>query len=139
MWLLFALLSAVTAALVAIFGKLGLTKIDTTLATTIRAVIMAVFLLAVSLSLEKFKDFSWGALNGKQWMYIVLAGLAGALSWLFYFAALRTGAASRVAAIDRLSVVFVFLLALVVLHETLKLKSAVGIVLIAVGAVLMVL
>ena len=139
MWLLYAFLSAVTAALVAVFGKLGLAKIDTTLATTIRAVIMAAFLIIIALGLKKFEGFSVGAWSSRQWLYIVAAGIAGALSWLFYFTALKTGLASRVAAIDRLSVVFVFIFALLFLGETLKLKSAIGAVLIAVGAVLMVI
>ncbi len=136
--MLYALLSAVTAALVAIFGKLGLSKLDTTLATTLRAIIMASFFIIASLVLRKFEGFHWNALNAKQWWFIVLAGVAGALSWLFYFAALKTGAASKVAAIDRLSVVFVFIFALLILSEPFKLKAALGAAMIAGGAILMV-
>lgn len=139
MWLTYALFSAIFAALVAIFGKLGLSKVDSTLATTIRSIIMAVFLLVISLSLEKFKGFTWSSFNGKQWLYVALAGVAGALSWLFYFSALKNGAASKVAAIDRLSVVFVFVLAVLFLGETLKIKSVLGAVMIAGGAMLMTL
>lgn len=139
MWLLYAFLSAVTAALVAIFAKLGLSKIDTTLATTLRAMIMASFFILASLILRKFEGFHLNALNGKQWWFIVLAGVAGALSWLFYFAALKTGAASKVAAIDRMSVVFVFIFSLLVLAEPFKLKALLGAALIAAGAVLMVI
>lgn len=137
MWLLYAILSAVTAAGVAIFGKLGLSKIDTTLATTLRAIIMASFFVIVSLSLQKFKGFSVYDLNGKQWLFIFLAGLAGALSWLFYFASLKIGTASKVAAIDRLSIVFVFVFALLFLGEKFSMKAAVGAGLITAGAILM--
>jgi len=137
MWLLYAFLSAIFAALVAIFGKLGLNKIDSTLATTIRSIIMAGFLVLISVVLEKFKGFSMHGLNGRQWWFIILAGVAGALSWLFYFAALKIGDAPKVAAIDRLSVVFVFLFALAFLSEKFTWLAALGAVLIAGGAVLM--
>lgn len=139
MWLLLALLSAVSAALVAIFGKLGLSKIDTTLATTIRAIIMAVFLVVVALVMNKFKDFAPNNLSAKQWWYIVAAGIAGALSWLFYFGALKLGLASRVAAVDRLSVVFVLLFSIIMLGEHLTWKNGFGALLIAGGAILMTL
>lgn len=139
MWLLYALLSAVTAALVAIFGKLGLSKIDTTLATTIRSVIMAAFLILIALSLKKFDGFSLHDWSSRQWLYIALAGVAGALSWLFYFSALKIGLASHVAAIDRLSVVFVFIFAALFLGESFNLKSSFGALLIGLGAVLMVI
>lgn len=137
MWLTYAILSAITAALVAIFGKLGLSKIDSTLATTIRGVIMAVFLLIVTLSLGKFQHFSVHNLNTKQWLYIVFAGIAGALSWLFYFAALKSGQATRVAAVDRLSIVFVLIFAVLFLGESFKVKPAIGAALMAIGAILM--
>ena len=134
-WVTLALLSAGFAALVAIFGKMGLQGIDTTLATTLRAVIMAVFLVGVSLALGKFEavpDF-----GKKAGLMIILSGLAGALSWLFYFSALKAGPASAVAAIDRLSVVFVFILALIFLGETFTWKSALGALFVALGAILM--
>lgn len=139
MWLILSILSAVTAALVAIFGKLGLSKIDTTLATTIRAVIMAGFLVSVALVMGKFRGFTTASLNGREWLYIILAGVAGALSWLFYFAALRTGLASKVSAVDRLSVVFVLIFAILFLGEAFKWKAALGAFLIVAGAILMTL
>lgn len=137
MWLLYALLSALTAGLVAIFGKLGLSKIDTTLATTLRAIIMAGFFIVLSLSLQKFKGFSVHDLNGRQWLYIALSGLAGALSWLFYFASLKLGPATKVAAIDRLSIVFVLVFAVLFLGERFSIKGVVGAVLMSGGAILM--
>ncbi|MBU0597542.1 EamA family transporter [Patescibacteria group bacterium] len=136
-WIIFAILSALFAALVAIFGKIGISKIDTTLATSVRTVVMAVFLVIVSLVLGKAPLLS--TINSKALLYIVLSGVAGALSWLFYFFALKNGPASGVAALDRLSVVFVLILAILILGEQLTWKSATGIGLMAAGAILMVL
>lgn len=138
MWIVYALLSAVTAAFVAIFAKLGLRQIDTVLATTVRSLIMAVFLVVVSLALKKFDGFSPASWSSREWGLIALAGISGAVSWIFYFMALRSADASRVAAIDRTSLVFVALLAVVILGEQLTAKAVVGIVLMVVGAILMV-
>jgi len=132
---MYALLSAVFAALVAIFGKIGLKNIDSTLATTIRSIVMAVFLVAVSFSLGKFSFL--GALNSKALVFIVLSGVAGALSWLFYFFAIKSGTVTGVVAIDRTSVVFAFLLAVLFLSEAFTWAKVLGAVLVAVGAVLM--
>ena len=134
-WILLALLSAASAALVAIFGKIGIQHVDTTLATAVRAVIMAVVLVAVSFSLGKWKLLD--TLDNKALVYIALSGLAGALSWFFYFFALKLGPASGVAALDRLSVVFVLILAALFLTEKLTWMTGVGAVLITVGAILM--
>ncbi|KKW22313.1 MAG: hypothetical protein UY71_C0002G0005 [Parcubacteria group bacterium GW2011_GWB1_52_7] len=139
MWLLFAFLSAIAAAGVAIFAKLGLQTIDSTLATTVRSVIMAGFLVIVSFLLKKFDGFSLTSFSSREWILIALAGIAGALSWLFYFFALKQGFASRVAAIDRLSLVFVVVLAAVFLGETLGWKSALGALLMVAGALLITL
>ena len=109
MWLVYAFLSSITAALVAILAKIGLKNIDSTLATTIRSIIMAVFLVLVALSLKKFQGFSINSFSNRDWILIILAGIAGALSWLFYFLALKTGLATKVATIDRLSLVFVII------------------------------
>lgn len=135
-WIIYALLSAFFASLVAIFGKVGLSGIDTTFATTIRAIIMAAFLVVVSFALGKV-DFGT-SFNAKALAFIALSGIAGALSWLFYFSALKSGPASAVAALDRLSVVFVLALALLFLGEHLSWKSGIGSVLVALGAMLMV-
>jgi len=134
-WVLFAILSAMFAALVAIFGKIGLTNVDSTLATTVRAIVMAVFLVAVSVGLGKTELIS--TINNKALTFIVLSGVAGALSWLFYFFALKHGPASGVAALDRLSVVFVLVLAVLLLGEKLTLLTGVGAGLVTLGAILM--
>lgn len=136
MWLILALLSAATAGAVAIFGKIGLKGIDTTLATAVRSVIMAVFLVSAAGVLGKFKDFSVFSFGAKGWIYIILAGVAGALSWLFYFAALKLGPASAVAAIDRLSIVFVVILAAFFLGEHITKYSFVGALFVVMGALL---
>ena len=136
MWLFFAILSAITAALVAIFAKIGLQAIDPTLATTIRSIIMAVFLIISSFSLKKFQNFNLFVFNSKEWLMIVLAGIAGALSWLFYFFAIKAGKVSAVAAIDRLSIVFVVILAALFLNEALKSTTIIGAILVVIGAIL---
>jgi transporter family protein len=138
-YIILALFSALTASLVAIFGKLGLKNIDPTIATTIRSLIMTVFLVIVSLFLKKFENFSLNLLTSKDWLLIILAGISGALSWLFYFWALKFGPASHVAVIDRLSLVFVILLSVLTLGETFNLKVFVGMILIVLGAILIVL
>lgn len=134
-WIFFALLSAVFAALVAILGKIGIQNIDSTLATTVRAVIMAGFLTVTALLLGKGKLLS--TIDSRALTFIALSGIAGALSWLAYFVALRTGPASAVAALDRLSVVFVLIFAVLLLSEQLTWKTGVGAALITIGAVLM--
>lgn len=139
MWLLFAFLSASFAALVAIFGKIGLEKIDSTLATTLRAIIMATIMILISLSLGKFKNFSFSSLDQKAWLMVLLAGVAGALSWLFYFLALRSGSATAVSAIDRLSIVIIVFLAALFLGESLRAQSILGAVLVVIGVILITL
>lgn len=136
-WILFALLSAVFAALVAIFGKIGIKDIDSTLATTVRSVIMAGFLIITSLALGKLDLLK--TLNSKTLSFITLSGIAGALSWLFYFFALKNGPTPGVAALDRLSVVFVLVLAVLILGDHLTWKSSLGAILLTTGAILMTL
>lgn len=135
-WLLFSILSAFTAALVAIFGKLGLRSIDSTLATTIRSIAMAIFLVAVSFSLKKFEGFSFGCMVAKDWLLIGLSGLAGALSLLFYFFALKSGDSTKVVAIDRMSLVFVAIMAFLFLGESLKWQQMVGVAFMVGGAIM---
>ncbi len=139
MWLFYAFLSSITAALVAIFGKLGLKGVDSTLATTIRSLITAAFLIIVSLFLKKFEGFSINTFVSKDWLLIVLAGIASALSWLFYFFALKYGLATKVVAIDRLSLIFVIILAAIFLGEALGWKSVLGALLMIAGAILITL
>ena len=136
MWILYALLSAVFAAAVAILGNIGLKDIDTTLATAIRAAVMAIFMVGIAAILNKFALYK--TVGNKALLFIVLSGVAGAISWLFYFFALKYGPATGVAALDRLSVVFVVILAALFLGEALTLKSALGLGLIITGALFLV-
>ena len=136
MWIAYALISALFAGAVAILGKIGLKDVDTTLATAIRATVMAVFLLIATTALQKFSLIQ--TIGSRALTFIVFSGIAGALSWLFYFLALKYGPASGVSALDRLSVVFVVILAALFLGEALTAKSVIGLVLIVGGALLLV-
>lgn len=136
-WIVFAIASAASASLVAVFGKIGIKNIDSTLATTVRSVIMSIFLVLTALLLGK--HHSLGTIDKKTFIFIALSGIAGAVSWLFYFLSLKTGPATAVAALDRLSIVFVIILAALFLQETITWKTAIGSILIAGGAILMAL
>jgi bacterial/archaeal transporter family protein len=136
-WTIYALLSAVFAALVAIFGKIGLKNIDSTLATTIRSVVMAIFLIITAFSLGKFNFLN--TIDNKALIFITLSGVSGAISWLFYFLAIKLGPVSAVAAIDRTSIVFVFILSVLFLSESLTVLKSIGAIAIVIGAVLMAL
>ena len=114
-WIFYALLSAMFAGLVAIFGKIGLKNIDSNLATTIRALVMFLFLLIVIIFQKKYLLIN--QIKPIDYLYILGAGIAGALSWLFYFLALKSGSASKVASLDRLSIVFVLVFSLLFLGE----------------------
>jgi bacterial/archaeal transporter family protein len=141
LWIVYALLSAFFAALVALLAKKGfgdLGDLDTTLATTIRALIMAVFLVFISSYLHKFTLLH--TIQNRDFVFIVLSGIAGALSWLCYFAALQhvpNTRVSAVAALDRLSVVFVLILSVLFLHEKITVIKLIGMVLITLGAIFM--
>jgi transporter family protein len=131
LWILFGFLSALFAALVAVFGKIGVRNIDTTLATTVRAIVMALFLIIVSLILGKQSLIP--QINSKALLFIVLSGIAGALSWLAYFLALKIGEVKGVAVLDRFSVVLAILLAWLILGESITIKNLIGMILITAG------
>jgi transporter family protein len=136
-WIIYALFSAVFAAGVAIFGKLGISKVDSTLATTLRAIIMAVFLLLVTLTFGKFSELN--TIDSKALRFIILSGLSGAVSWLFYFLALKTGPATGVATLDRMSLVFVLIFSALFLSEGFTAKTIAAVILMVAGAVLLIL
>jgi len=135
-WLIYALLSAIMAALVAIFGKIGLKDIDANSATAIRAVIMALFLLGVVLVQGKASQLGEIFTQKKAMSFIVLSGVSGALSWLFYFLALKGGKVSQVGPIDKLSVVLAVVMAFIFLGERISWINAIGVAMIAGGAIL---
>lgn len=139
LWLVFALMSAVTAALVAIFGKIGLQSVDANTATAVRAIIMALFLVGVVVFQGNLKQIPIILADKRTITFIVLSGIAGAASWLFYFLALKYGNVSQVAPIDKLSVVISAILAITFLGEKVSLLGGAGIALIAIGALLVAL
>ena len=136
-WLIFAILSAVFVAMVSILSKIGLKNIDPTLATGVRSVVMFIFMVLVLLFTKKFPELS--ALDKKSDFYIIFAGIAGALSWIFYFIALKLGKASQVAPIDKMSVVLIIIFAALFLGEKFTLKIALGTLLLAAGTLLIIL
>ncbi len=138
-WLIYALLSAITAAGVAILGKIGLQQLDANTATAIRAVVMAIFLVGVVVVQGKLNLVSTFLNDKKALLIIALSGIAGALSWLFYFMAIKEGKVSQVAPIDKLSVVFAVVFAAILFGEKISLLAGIGVAMIAVGAILVAL
>ncbi|MCO6540470.1 MAG: EamA family transporter [Gilliamella sp.] len=138
-WLIYALLSAITAASVAILGKIGLQHLDANTATAIRAIVMAIFLVGVVVVQGKLNLINTFFNDKKALLIIALSGIAGALSWLFYFMAIKEGKVSQVAPIDKLSVVFAVVFAVVLFGEKISLLAGVGVAMIAVGAILVAL
>jgi transporter family protein len=133
-WLFWAVLSAIFAALTAIFAKIGIEDINSDLATFIRTVIVLISLGLILFATGQFSDP--GAISKKSWIFLVLSGLGTGASWLCYFRALKLGPATLVAPIDKLSVVMVALFGVVFLGERPSLNGWIGIALIAAGAVL---
>ena len=132
-WLFWALLSALFAALTAILAKIGIERVDSNLATAIRTSVVVVFTWLIAFATRQPNSFA--ALTGRSWLFLALSGCATGLSWLCYFRALQMGEASRVAPIDKLSVVLVMLFAMIFLGERLTWGKGVGVVLIAAGAI----
>lgn len=137
MWWLFALLSAVFAALTSIFAKIGIEDVDSNLATAIRTVVV----VGMSWLMVFVTNAQSGITNigKKSWIFLVLSGLATGASWLCYYKAIQMGDVSKVVPIDKLSVVFTLVLAFIFLHEDFNAKSLVGCILIAAGTLFMVL
>lgn len=138
MWMVLAAGSAVFAALVTIFGKIGLREVDPTLATIVRGVLMAVLLVGIGLVFRKFESFDASVFTARAWWYVTLAALAGALSWICYFAALRTGPAGAVAVIDKLSVVIIVIAAAFLFSEPFSVWTGLGLVLLVAGSALII-
>ena len=136
MWLLFALLSAVFAALTSILAKVGIAGVKSNLATAIRTLVALVMAWGMVFLTDAQSGIS--AISKRSWLFLILSGLATGASWLCYYRALQIGEASKVVPIDKLSVVITLVLAFVFLHEKVTVKSAVGCVLIGVGTLLMV-
>lgn len=133
-WLIWALLSAVFAALTAIFAKVGVESIDSDLATFVRTVVILVILGAILLATKQLQNLR--SVSATSYFYLSLSGIATGASWICYFRALKLGNASQVAPIDKLSVVLVAVFGVVFLSETLSAGNWAGIGLIALGALL---
>lgn len=137
MWFLFAILSAIFAALTSILAKIGIDGVNSNLATAIRTVVVVVMSWGMV-----FLTNSQGGISDiskKSWLFLILSGLATGASWLCYYKALQIGDASKVVPIDKLSVVITLILAFVFLHEEFTIKSLIGCILIGIGTIVMVL
>lgn len=135
MWWIYALLSALFAALTAIFAKIGIKGVSTDLATAIRTVV--ILILAWSLVLFK-GEANMSGLTKTNWLFLLLSGCATGLSWIFYFKALQMGKVSQVAPVDKLSVALAILLSVLFLGEQLTVKNAIGACLIIAGTMVLI-
>ncbi|HEX8023011.1 MULTISPECIES: EamA family transporter [unclassified Mucilaginibacter] len=136
MWWIYALLSALFAALTAIFAKIGIKGVDTDLATAIRTVI--ILILAWAIALFKGTHGGISSLTKTNWTFLILSGCATGLSWICYFRALQLGKVSQVAPVDKLSVALAIALSVVFLGEPLTLKNAIGALLIIGGTIVLI-
>ena len=137
MWFIFALLSAIFAALTSILAKIGIEGVNSNLATAIRTVVVVI----MSWAMVFLTNVQGGIMDigKKSWLFLILSGLATGASWLCYYKALQMGEASKVVAVDKLSVVITLVLAFVFLHEQFTAKSLIGCFLIGAGTLFMVL
>jgi transporter family protein len=137
MWLVFAILSAVFAALTSILAKVGIEGVDSNLATAVRTVVV----VAMAWIMVFITNAQSGLLQigRKSWIFLILSGIATGASWLCYYKAIQLGDVSKVVPVDKLSVIITLALAFVFLHESFTLKSAIGCVLIVAGTLIMVL
>ncbi len=137
MWFVFALLSAIFAALTSILAKVGVEGVNSNLATAIRTVVV----IAMSWGMVFLTNSQNGIteISRKSWIFLILSGLATGASWLCYYKALQIGDASKVVPVDKLSVVITVVLAFVFLHEQFTIKSLIGCILIGIGTLVMVL
>ena len=137
MWLIYALLSAFFAALVAIFAKIGMKGVDSDLATAIRTIV--ILLMAWAIAFARGVHTQLPALTGRNWLFLLLSGAATGLSWIFYFRALQMGKVAQVAPIDKLSVAIAIFLAFIFLGEAPTLKTALGAAFIVAGSLIIAL
>ena len=137
MWILYAILSAVFAALTSILAKIGIENVNSNLATAIRTVV--VLIMAWGIVLITGKQSGISDISSKSWIFLALSGLATGLSWLFYYQALQMGEVSKVVPIDKFSVVISMILAFVILGEKVTIKTLIGGLLIAAGTFTMIL
>ena len=137
MWWIYALLSALFASLTAIFAKVGITNVNSNLATAIRTIIILMVAWGIVIAKGETKGIS--TLSRHNIIFLVISGFATGLSWIFYFKALQIGKVSQVAPVDKLSVALTIVLSVIFLHEALTLKTAIGAMLIIAGTIVMIL
>ena len=137
MWWIFAILSAVFAALTSILAKIGIDGVNSNLATAVRTVVVVIMAWGMVFLTNAQSGLS--EISKKSWIFLILSGLATGASWLCYYKALQLGEASKVVPIDKLSVVFTMILAFIFLHEQITVKSLIGCMLIGAGTLMMVL
>ena len=137
MWMVFALLSAVFAALTSILAKVGIEGVNSNLATAIRTVVVVIMAWAIVFLSNTQSGIA--EISRKSWLFLILSGLATGASWLCYYRALQIGEASKVVPIDKLSVVITLVLAFIFLHEKFSINSLLGCILIGAGTLFMVL
>lgn len=136
MWIVFALLSAVFAALTSIFAKIGIDGVNSNLATAVRTVVVVVMSWLMVFITNNQSGLA--QISKKSWVFLILSGMATGASWLCYYRALQLGKATEVAAVDKLSIVFTLILAFIFLQDTFTVKSLIGCALIVTGSILMV-
>lgn len=137
MWLVFAALSAVFAALTSILAKVGIENVNSNLATAIRTIVVVI--MAWGMVFLTHAESGLSEISRKSWIFLILSGLATGASWLCYYRALQLGEASKVVPIDKLSVVLTLVLAFIFLHEEFTAKSLIGCILIGAGTLIMVI
>lgn len=137
MWILYALLSALFAALTSILAKIGIEKVNSNLATAIRTVVVLIMAWGIVLVTGKGHEIS--NISQKSWLFLILSGCATGLSWLFYYKALQMGDASKVIPIDKFSVVISMVMAFFILGEAMNVKTLVGGLFITIGTFVLIL
>ncbi len=137
MWLLFAIGSAVFAALTSILAKVGIENVNSNLATAIRTFV--VLIMAWVMVFVTHAQGGISSIGKKSWLFLILSGLATGASWLCYYKALQIGQVSKVVPVDKMSTVLTLILAFIIFHESFSVKSAIGMILITAGTIFMVL
>lgn len=136
MYIIYALLGAVMASMGTIFAKLGLKGVDANLLTAIRGITMAFIVTLAALSFGKLSMTALHSLTGKQWIFVTISGLGGALSWIFFYHALAVGPTVAVTVIDKLSIVLTAILATIILSESVTLQMGIGLGFVFLGTLL---
>jgi transporter family protein len=136
MWWIYALISALFAALTAIFAKIGVENINSNLATAIRTLVVLIMISAIVFFRNEYKNI--GEISSKTWVFLTISGISTGLSWIFYFRALQIGEVSKVAGVDKLSLALTIIFSIVFLGESISWKAGVGALLIIIGTALLI-